>query len=428
MSALFDDASSQYLEGSFSPADAPLTMAAWFRPDDLDVTQSILTLSDEAHPTSHFFRLRYDGGSGKIFAESKNGSGSTYRHADSSAGPSLNTWCHAAAVIAADNYRAAFLNGRNKGTDTTTSSFVGDRTTTSIGRLPGVGSEMVSGRVAEAAVWSVALTDGEIAMLGAGVSPLRVRPAGLVGYWPLYTGAGVDRSGHGNTLTPYNGPTQADHAPVSPPLGRDIGVPFAVSAVATYFQSVAAASARTAAASAQLTLTAAVEATSARATAIFKGLSKTVAGVASRIAVIRKGLFVTSAANSSRVAAVAPATLLLQGVGAASVRTIVFTRAISKALASTSARVAGMIKRVSKTVLANSTRGAGLQKGAYRTVAAASVRTAAVNDIGVLGGNISAMSARAAAMLANFIAGTGLPGVAARLAGFFGKFGRMGGR
>lgn len=41
------------------------------------------------------------------------------------------------------------------------------------------------GDIAEAAIWNVALSDAEIAMLAKGLSPLRVRPASLVSYVPM---------------------------------------------------------------------------------------------------------------------------------------------------------------------------------------------------------------------------------------------------
>lgn len=42
-----------------------------------------------------------------------------------------------------------------------------------------------TGQIAHAAIWSVALADTEIAVLGAGLAPIRVRPASLSAYWSL---------------------------------------------------------------------------------------------------------------------------------------------------------------------------------------------------------------------------------------------------
>jgi len=66
----------------------------------------------------------------------------------------------------------------------------------------------------------VALSAGEVAALGAGASPLAVRPQSLVAYWPLYGNVSPETdiiSGYDMTL--YNSPTEADsHPPLSFPI------------------------------------------------------------------------------------------------------------------------------------------------------------------------------------------------------------------
>jgi hypothetical protein len=46
-------------------------------------------------------------------------------------------------------------------------------------------AEYFGGALADAAAWTVVLSDFEIAALGAGARPYRIRPGSLVGYWPL---------------------------------------------------------------------------------------------------------------------------------------------------------------------------------------------------------------------------------------------------
>jgi hypothetical protein len=65
------------------------------------------------------------------------------------------------------------------------------------------------GKVAEAAIWSAALTDAEVASLGKGVSPRLIRPQSLVFYAPLIRNL-VDVRG-GRTLTNNNTATVATH-------------------------------------------------------------------------------------------------------------------------------------------------------------------------------------------------------------------------
>lgn len=130
----------------------------------------------------------------------------------STASYSTNTWQHMAGRSSSSTGHQVFLNGSQSGTDSTS---VGAFTTvqTNVGRYEAGGSngEYLNGRAAEVAVWNVALDDAEIASLAAGFSPLCIRPASLVGYWPLLgrTSPEIDlRSGNALTLT---GTSQIDH-------------------------------------------------------------------------------------------------------------------------------------------------------------------------------------------------------------------------
>jgi hypothetical protein len=70
----------------------------------------------------------------------------------------------------------------------------------------------MSGSIAEAAIWNVALTDAKVAILAAGFSPLFVDPQSLVAYWPLVRDTDDDVVG-GYDMTAYNTPTVASHPP-----------------------------------------------------------------------------------------------------------------------------------------------------------------------------------------------------------------------
>lgn len=100
-----------------------------------------------------------------------------------------DVWNHGCAVAAGATDRAVFLNGGNKGTSTTSRTPSGiDRF--SLGRWDNGGAAQnipSTTLLAEVAVWNIALTEADVAMLGAaGASPLRVRPSALVAYWPLF--------------------------------------------------------------------------------------------------------------------------------------------------------------------------------------------------------------------------------------------------
>lgn len=84
------------------------------------------------------------------------------------------------------------------------------------GRYSDAFANMMNGKLAEVAIWNVALTDNEMAALSIGVSPLMIRRNALKGFWPLYgTGSGeADLSGNVNTAGIGGSVPAADHAPV----------------------------------------------------------------------------------------------------------------------------------------------------------------------------------------------------------------------
>jgi hypothetical protein len=193
----------------------PLSMACWFNSDSITIQQFLLAL------------VNYTGGSGGGFwALTANGdvagdpvhattyqTGGTTRFASSTSGYAANVWHHICGVFSANNARAVYLDGGNKGTDANAST-PANVTYFSIGTLyrtdnPGV---YTNGRIAEAAIWNVALTDDEAAILAKGISPLSVRPVSLFGYWPLIGkyNPEIDRI-NGNSLSLANAPVAAAH-------------------------------------------------------------------------------------------------------------------------------------------------------------------------------------------------------------------------
>ena len=217
MSRSFDDASSQYLFDTTAPITVePITMACWFYADDDAATGALMSLGDFdgqnvwlllAHSNDNIYARQYTGG---VLAAAGVGSFS------------IDTWHHACAVYAATDDRKVYLDGGAPGTNTAVGSPSGIDTVTvgsyayngSRGRSP------FSGRLAEAAMWNVALTANEISMLADGYSPLFVRPQNLVFYPPLVRDNDEDIVG-GLSLTAVNSPTVAAHPPMiypAPPI------------------------------------------------------------------------------------------------------------------------------------------------------------------------------------------------------------------
>ena len=193
-------------------------MVCWFRTDDAVLVQALVSVTNKGSGTNTFAILA-DGDSvgDPVWMHTRYNLGSA--NVRTTTGYSVNTWHHAAGVWASTTDRRVFIDGGSKDTSSLEIIPTGiDRTV--IGRLgdssPGL---YFSGRIAETGIWNVALTDVEVAVLAGGVSPLRVRPGRLKGYWPIFGASPeTDLSGQGNNLT-VTGTTVADHAPVAPQFG-----------------------------------------------------------------------------------------------------------------------------------------------------------------------------------------------------------------
>lgn len=214
MAVLFDDASSQSLDYAASAlvTAVPLTMACHFQ---IDAAADCGAMSLGANSTDvDYFLLRIRGDSAGVIQAVASDSGGA-RTAQSSAGKALDTWGHAAAVFTSTTSRSAYLDGANVGNETT-SCTPSTLTRTAIGRLVRATPTLYySGRLADAAIWNVALTAEELLMLAKGVSPLLIRPLSLLTYHPLDRGSvsgasHLDRWNGRFDFTASNGPTITD--------------------------------------------------------------------------------------------------------------------------------------------------------------------------------------------------------------------------
>lgn len=197
-------------------------MACWFR-TTATTWRSLIEIADTGNGLTGSVNLGLSSSGAGIGAlrvaaliNGSNTAASTVSHSTS------NVWEHAAAVFTSDASRAAFLNGGNKGTNST-SATPAALDTTRIG-VNDFG-EYMDGDVAEAAIWNVALDDAEIAALAKGVCPLLIRPTSLVAYWPLLNSAApdVDRWNSRYDLTPTNAPTMGTHPYVLYPIQASLG-------------------------------------------------------------------------------------------------------------------------------------------------------------------------------------------------------------
>ncbi|RMF89820.1 MAG: hypothetical protein D6741_17470, partial [Planctomycetota bacterium] len=128
-----------------------------------------------------------------------------------------NRWHHVAGVFSSHAARRVYLDGTPGTTETTNLAPSGVDTITA-GAWQRLGSPTVffAGGLAEAAVWTAALNDEDIAALAAGTSPLSVRRDALVAYWPFggsYPQNDSDVASGRYVLTPIGAPTWIPHPP-----------------------------------------------------------------------------------------------------------------------------------------------------------------------------------------------------------------------
>jgi hypothetical protein len=188
-------------------AAAPLTLACWFRADDVTTTRCLFELATSAG--SNGFRLLAAGAiaGDPIFADYLIGAGI---NAQTTAGYTANTFHHAAATFPNNTTVTVYLDGGNSATSTgvaltpaPTRINIGARFAASSAGL------FMDGRIAEVGIWNAALTAAEIASLAKGMTCDKVRPQSLVFYAPLVRDLQDVRGGL--TITNNNAATVAAH-------------------------------------------------------------------------------------------------------------------------------------------------------------------------------------------------------------------------
>lgn len=213
MARLFDSGSSEYLMVSSAlPTAPPLTFACWVMMDSVAEADCFMSLGySAANSVERIYLYQWSDG---VISFTEGSDGEATGIAQATAGLTVDTWHHVCGVSASHSSRACYVDGGNKGTDSTTvtadnldRTYIGRRRTD----RAGWGGEMyMNGRIAECGIWNVALTDAEVAILAMGFSPLFVRPQNLVAYWSLIRDEDQDRVG-GYDMTAYNTPGIATH-------------------------------------------------------------------------------------------------------------------------------------------------------------------------------------------------------------------------
>ena len=178
-----------YAQKTPAVTGVPVSMFCHFYSDSLAATKPIIGLWTGAGSVD--FIYMYTKSDSKFEVAIRGSTGPDTQAATSTNTVSTGTWYRALAVVTS-SAQTVYIDG--------TKTAGGGVVTVPPAALDTLAlardnfTRYLDGRIAEAAVWSAALTDAEYASLNAGYSPMLIRPTSLVHYAPLLRGM-TDRRG-----------------------------------------------------------------------------------------------------------------------------------------------------------------------------------------------------------------------------------------
>jgi hypothetical protein len=182
-----------------APSSYPFSISIWVRPDTTDSTEVAASIEDNGSNPKNIAQLR-GSVAGDYVAAGTYGSG--WALAYTSSGYSASTWQHVLVVFNSDTDRRVYLDGGSKGTDTTNQNGDTGLDIAYVGKYSGGGN--FTGKLAEFAVWDIALSDADAVLLAAGNAANTVESGNLIQYNKL-AASGVAHTG--SALTEVNNPT-----------------------------------------------------------------------------------------------------------------------------------------------------------------------------------------------------------------------------
>jgi hypothetical protein len=211
MASNFVRTSSQYLTAGNSPvSDPPITMACWFKTDDVTFTANYTLLGLQNTSNGHRMNLFFRPQTSDLVSAATT-VGAAIGEALSTSSVVANTWHHVCGVFTSNSSRTVYLNGGNNSTDTFSVTPTYGPATIGIGARHNGSSWALfaQAEIAECGIWDVALTAAEIASLADGMTCDKVRPQNLRFYAPLVRNLQDVRGGL--TITNNNTATVANH-------------------------------------------------------------------------------------------------------------------------------------------------------------------------------------------------------------------------
>lgn len=179
----FVAASSQRIlsNASFSGLGYPITLSCWLRPD---LTGTLRIAFSVTHPTLGTALSLGQDASNYLIAEGNYGG--TTGTSQSSSTLSTGTWYHVAGIFNGNASRTVYVDGIAGTTNTTAITTANySRPTVGTRNRAGTFGAYFDGKVAECAVWTVALNDDEIVSLARGFRASLIRPLSLRYYAAL---------------------------------------------------------------------------------------------------------------------------------------------------------------------------------------------------------------------------------------------------
>lgn len=176
----FVNASSQFISSNGPSISVyPITFSAWAYGTNATIAMSIMAWLQAA--TNQGFRTLF---AGQAVNDPIRGNLLTTVNYISQISPgfTVNTWHNVCFVCSSSTSRTIYRDGTAGTTNTT------DDTPTSLTRInigSQAGTEYFDGYISDVAIWSAALSTGEITSLAKGFSAKRIRPQSLEYYVPL---------------------------------------------------------------------------------------------------------------------------------------------------------------------------------------------------------------------------------------------------
>lgn len=192
------DGTDDYMEAALGANyDVPKTLACWFNSDTTNAAKTLISLTTGAVGANESPALILSiTNAAQVRAATSATNG--VNNSISAGTHGLQTWHHAAARFSGSASRIAYLDGVAATESINNRATGGSLDNLTIGRGSGGTynpSAPFNGRMAEVAVWDVALDAAEIAALASGYKPSQIRPDKLLFYLPLVREVGDLRSG-----------------------------------------------------------------------------------------------------------------------------------------------------------------------------------------------------------------------------------------